>query len=77
MTRHNVELSYTNGRRQILLDGQPVKGVRNVTVTVPYNDLPTVHIELIPNTLTYTGVANVIETHADPRTLPDIHDEND
>lgn len=44
--RHHVTLTFKDGKRQLLLDGEPVKGVISSAVSLPANDGPTVTIQL-------------------------------
>jgi hypothetical protein len=37
------------------LDGEKVKGVRSVNVTLAYNDVPHVVIDLVPASFRYVG----------------------
>jgi hypothetical protein len=42
--KHDVTLTYKDGKRQLTLDGERVEGVTSATITLPANDFPTVTV---------------------------------
>lgn len=51
--RHDVTLSYKDGKRTLLIDGEPVKGVTSTTIELPAAGLPVVTIKLHAATFNY------------------------
>ncbi len=62
---HHFELTSAPGTgasgKRLLMDGEPLRGVRAVTVRTSVDEAPTVSVEFVTDAITFDGDADLID----------------